>query len=144
MNATNKPGKGFMIIAVLAIIWNLIGIYFWSYEHFMMTEEIKATLPAAQVEMMDVAPAWGMWVYAIAVFGGTLASILLALRKKIAVPLFLISLIAILVQMGYWIFGMDAVGKLGAEAIGMPLVVIAIAIFLYFYSKGAARNGWLS
>ncbi|MFC7357236.1 hypothetical protein ACFQO1_06030 [Jejudonia soesokkakensis] len=144
MTTTNKPGSGFWIIAVIALLWNLIGIFFWASENFLMTDEIKATLPAEQVEMMNNAPSWGIWVYAIAVFGGTLASVLLLMRKKLAVPLFLISLIAILIQMGYWIFGMDSVGVLGPQSLIMPLIVITIAIFLYFYSKGAAKNGWLS
>jgi predicted neutral ceramidase superfamily lipid hydrolase len=144
MNTTNKPGTGFWIVAVIALLWNLIGILFWATEYFLMTDEMKATLPPEQLEMMNNAPAWGMWVYAVAVFGGTLASVLLLMRKKLSVPLFLISLLAILVQMGYWIFGMDSVAILGPESLIMPLIVIAIAIFLYFYSKGASKNGWLS
>ena len=143
MSTSHTPPVSFKIIAVIALLWNLIGIYFWYFENFMMTDEIKATLPAEQVEMMNNAPSWGIWVYGVAVFAGTLASLLLLMQKKLAIPLFLLSLVAILVQMGYWIFGMDAIGILGAQAIIMPLVVIAIGIFLYFYSKGAAQKGWL-
>tara|TARA_R100000306_G_C4365181_1_gene137286 strand:+ start:194 stop:628 length:435 start_codon:yes stop_codon:yes gene_type:complete len=143
MKSHTKPNTAFWIIAILALLWNLIGIYFWLYEYFLITDDIRATLPAGQVELMDAAPAWGMVVYGIAVFSGVLASILLIARKKLCVPIFLISLLAILVQMGHWIFAMDAVGVLGPEAIVMPLIVIAIAIFLYYYSKGAALKGWL-
>lgn len=144
MTTANKPNTVFWIVAIIGLLWNLIGIFFWATEYFLMTDEMKAQLPPEQLEMMNNAPSWGMWVYAIAVFGGTLASLLMVMKKKMSVLFFLISLIAILVQMGYWIFGMDAVGKLGAEAIVMPLIVIAIAIFLYFYSKGAAAKGWLT
>lgn len=143
MNSPTKPNTAFWIIAVLALLWNLIGIFFWFSENFMMTDEVRASLPAEQVELMDAAPGWGIIVYGIAVFGGVLASVFLLARNKLAVPVFLISLIAILVQMGYWIFAMDAVGVMGPQAIVMPLIVIAIAIFLYFYSKGAAQKGWL-
>ena len=144
MNETNTPSKGFKIIAILAIIWNVVGILFWLMEYFLMDAEMKASLPPEQLEMMNNAPSWGMWVYAIAVFVGTLASILLLMRKKISILLFLISLLAILIQMGYWIIGMDAIEILGIQSIFMPLMVIAIAIFLFFYSKSAARKGWLS
>ena len=143
MNATTKPNTVFWIIGVLALLWNLIGVFFWVSEHCLMTDEIKATLPPAQVEMMNNAPTWGMYVYAIAVFGAVLASVLLLMRKKLAVALFGISMLCILIQMGYWIFGMDLVGAMGPRALIMPLIVIAIAIFEYFYSKGAARNGWI-
>lgn len=108
-----------------------------------MTEEMKSAYPPEELELINSAPSWGIYVYGIAVFGGLLASILLLMRKKMAVAIFGISLLAILIQMGYWIFGMDSVGVMGPQSLIMPLIVIAIAIFEYFYSKGAARNGWL-
>ena len=39
---------------------------------------------------------------------------------------------------------MEIVEKMGPQSLIMPLIVIAAAIFEYFYSKGAARNGWLA
>lgn len=143
MNATTNPTRGFWIIAVLALLWNIIGVFFWIFEHFLMTEEIKAAYPPEELELINSAPFWGIYVYGIAVFGGLLASILLLMRKKMAVGIFGISLLAILIQMGYWIFGMDSVGVMGPQSLIMPLIVIAIAIFEYFYSKGAAGNGWI-
>ncbi len=140
----NKPNTGFWVIGVLGLLWNLVGIFFWVSENFLMTEEMIAALPPEQAELMNAAPSWGVYVYGIATIGGVLACLLLLARKKLAVPIFLLSLLAILVQMGYWIFGMDAIGVYGPTAIIMPIIVIAIAILLYFYSKGAAQKGWLS
>lgn len=144
MNATTKPNTAFWIIAVLALLWNLIGVYFWLYEYFLMTEEIRATLPPEQVEIMASAPSWSMYIYGLAVFSGLLASVLLLMRKNMAVGVFLLSLIAVLILQLYWMFGMDIIDKMGPQSLIMPLIVIALAIFEYFYSKGAARNGWLT
>lgn len=144
MNATTKPNTAFWIIAVLALLWNLIGVYFWLYEYFLMTEEIRATLPPEQVEIMASAPSWSMYVYALAVFSGLLASVLLLMRKRLAVGVFMLSLIAVLILQLYWMFAMEIVEKMGPQSLIMPLIVIAAAIFEYFYSKGAARNGWLA
>ncbi len=144
MNATTKPNTAFWIIAVLALLWNLIGVYLWLYEYFLMTEEIRATLPPEQVEIMASAPSWSMYVYGLAVFSGLLASVLLLMRKNMAVGVFLLSLIAVLILQLYWMFGMDIIDKMGPQSLIMPLIVIALAIFEYFYSKGAARNGWLT
>lgn len=143
MNAITKPNTAFWIIAVLAILWNLIGVYLWLYEYFLMTDEVRATLPPEQVEIMASAPAWSMYVYGLAVFSGVLASVLLLIRKKLAVTVFLLSLIAVLILQLYWLFAMDTAERLGPQSLIMPLIVIAVAIFEYFYSKGAARNGWL-
>ncbi len=145
MTTVTKPNTAFWIIAVLALLWNLIGVFFWISENFLMTEEIKATLPPEQLELVNDAPTWGVIVYAIATIGALIASILLLMRKRLAIALFGISLLAILILQGYYIFAMDTVGKMGPlEALLMPLIVIAVAIFEYFYSKGAARNGWLA
>ncbi len=143
MTTVNKPGAGFMVIAVLALIWNLIGIFFWASEHFLMTDEVKNALPPDQLELINNAPSWGIFVYGIAVFAGVLASIFLLMRNKLAVPIFALSLIAILIQMGYWIFGTAAMEVYGPEAVIMPLIVILIAVFLYFYSKKQVAKGIL-
>ena len=144
MNTTKKPNTAFWIIAVFALLWNLIGVYLWLYEYFLITDEVRATLPQQQVEIMASAPIWSMYVYGLAVITGLLASVFLLLRKKLAVAVFLLSLIAVLILQLYWIFAMGTIEKLGPQSLFMPLIVIALAIFEYFYSMGAARNGWLT
>jgi hypothetical protein len=144
MTTTPKPNTAFWIIAVLALLWNIIGVYMWLYEYFLMTDEIRDSLPPEQVEIMANAPAWNMYLYGLAVITGLLASLLLLMRKKSAVGVFMLSLIAVLALQLYWMFAMDIVDKMGPSSLIMPLIVIAIAIFEYFYSKGAAKNGWLS
>lgn len=144
MNTTTKPNTAFWIIAVFALLWNLIGVYLWLYEYFLMTDEVRATLPQEQVEIMSSAPIWSMYVYGLAVITGLLASVFLLMRKKLAVAVFLLSLIAVLILQLYWIFAMGTIEKLGPQSLFMPLIVIALAIFEYFYSMGAARNGWLT
>lgn len=144
MNVITKPNKAFWIISFIALLWNVIGVFFWVSEHFLMTEEVRAAYPPEELELINNAPTWGIYVYGAAVFGGLLASVLLLMRRKLAVGIFGISLVAILIQMGYWIIGMGVVDVMGPQALIMPLIVIAIAIFEYFYSKGAAENGWLA
>ena len=65
-------------------------------------------------------------------------------KKKIAVPFYFVSLLTVLVVQGFWILGTQAIALLGMEAVVMPMVVIMTSIFLYFYSKGAQQNNWLS
>ncbi len=145
MTTTNKPGKGLLIIGILGLLWNLIGVFFWMAENFMMTEEVKATLSPERLELMESAPSWGVIVYGIATIGGVLACIMLLMRKKLAVVLFLISLLCIVIQMGYGMFFMKWGNILGpVDAYVMPLIVIIIGVFLYMYSKKATSKGWLN
>ncbi|WP_147437241.1 hypothetical protein [Ulvibacter antarcticus] len=109
-----------------------------------MAEELRKTLTEAQIALLDSMPGWYDIAFGIGVFAGLLGCILLLMRKKMAIVLFALSLLAVFIYMGYWVIGTDATKVYGMEAIVMPLVVIAGCIFLYFYSKGAARNGWLT
>ena len=141
-NAT-KPNTAFWIIATLALLWNLMGVFFWVSQSFLMTEEMMASLPPEQAALINSAPSWNTIVYGIATVGALIASILLLMRKKLSIAIFGLSLLAILLLQLYWIFAMDSVGAMGPQSLIMPLIVIAIAIFEYFYSKGAAQKGWI-
>lgn len=144
MTTSNKPNTGFWIIAVIALIWNLIGVFMYLAQTVLMTDELKAALPTEQLELINSSPSWLNIVFAIGVFSGVLACLMLLVRKKLAVPLFAISLLMVLIQNIYGWFGTNAAEVYGSvQGYIMPLIVIMISIFLYFYSKGAAQKGWL-
>lgn len=143
MTEANKPNTGFWIIGVVALIWNVLGVMGYLGTVYM-TEDIRAQYTAEQLALMDNAPAWLTGVYALAVFSGLLGCILLLIRKKWAIPVFGITLLMVLIQMLYSWLATDSIAAFGTfQGIVMPLLIIAIAIFLYFYSKGAAGKGWL-
>ncbi len=142
MTTTNKPNTGFWIIAVLALIWNIMGVFQY-LSSTLMKDEMRELMTEDQLALMDSLPAWYTAAFAIAVFSGLLGCLLLLMRRKWAVPVFLVSLLAVLVQMGYWLFATDAMEVYGTQAVIMPLIVIIVAIFLYFYSKGASQKNWL-
>lgn len=143
MSSPVKPPKSFWILAVLALLWNLMGVFQFFSSTFML-ETIVENLPEAQADLYRSIPGWYTIVFAIAVFTGLLGCITMLLRKKITITLFGVSLLAVLVAQVYWILGTNTIDVIGPSSVIMPLVVIAIAIFLYFYNKGAHKNGWLS
>lgn len=143
MNNTNKPTTLFWIIAVLALVWNAMGVMQYLAQAFM-TDEIKAALPEAERALYENVPAWVTAAFAIAVFAGVLGSILLLLRKKGARLLFLISLIAIVVQMSYNLFMSKATEVYGPGGVIMPVMVIAFGVFLLFFAKKSIAKGWLT
>ena len=143
MTATNKPKTAFWIIAVIALIWNLMGVMAYLGQAYM-TDETKALLPEAEKALYNNVPIWVTAAFAIAVFGGVLASIALLMRKQIAKTLFLVSLIGILVQMIYNFFISAAMDVYGPGEIIMSTMVIVIGVYLYLYSKKSIINGWLN
>ena len=142
-NSTKKPGNGFWIIGIVALIWNLMGVYAYLQDAYMSAEDLAA-LPAELQALYENVPAWVTGAYAIAVFGGTLACILLLMRKKLATTIFLVSLLGIIVQMSYSIFMSKALEVQGSIAIIMSVVVIVIGVFLLWYSKKQESVGILT
>tara|TARA_R110000787_G_scaffold108621_5_gene217071 strand:+ start:15951 stop:16382 length:432 start_codon:yes stop_codon:yes gene_type:complete len=143
MTSTNKPKAAFWIIAVMALIWNLIGVMKYLAQAYM-TDEAKAILPEAERALYENVPLWVTSAFAIAVFGGILASIALLMRKKIAKPLFLVSLIAILVEMIYNFFLSGAIDIYDPKVMVLPVMIILIGVFLYLHSKKSITKGWLN
>jgi len=128
MTATNKPKTAFWIIAVIALIWNLMGVMAYLGQAYM-TDETKALLPEAEKALYNNVPIWVTAAFAIAVFGGVLASIAL-----------LVSLIGILVQTIYNFFISAAMDLYGPGEIIMSTMVIVIGVYLYLYSKNQLQT----
>jgi len=143
MTTTTKPNTAFWIIAVLALLWNIMGVIQFVVSTFML-EMVTEGASAEEMELYTSMPAWYIAAFGIATITGLLACITMLMRKKITVSLFGLSLITVLIAQIYWIFATDVMDIIGPTAIIMPLVVIAISIFLYYYSKGAKQRGWLN
>lgn len=142
-STSEGPGRSFIVIGVVALLWNALGIFTYLMQ-VLMSQEALERLPADEAALYMNIPAWATSAYAIAVFGGTLACIALLLRKAWAVPVFGISLLAILVQMGHALFLTDLLAVRGPTAVILPLAIIAVAAFLVWYSADAKKNGFLS
>lgn len=144
MTTNNKPGALFWIIGVVGLLWNAWG----AYEYIMQAYNNEAHLAqytAEQVAFIESAPAWTTAAFAIAVFAGVLGCLAMLIKKKWAVILLLLSLLAVLVRMVWFFFMSNGVEVWGTGmGIGMSAVVILIAIILYLYAKKAAAKGILS
>ncbi|MDG3583683.1 MULTISPECIES: hypothetical protein [Galbibacter] len=133
----------FWFVAILALLWNFMGVGAFISD-VTMTDEALQALPDAQRELYENNPMWTKIVYGIAVFGGLLGSIGLLAKKKWAKPIFVVSLIAIFIQMGYSLFIAKTPEAYGSVAYIMPVLVILIAAFLIAFSNRAIKRGWLT
>lgn len=134
MNATiaERPPSWLRIVAALALLWNLIGI--WSY---LGSVGVVPPMAGGEVEAM---PAWATAAYAISVFAGALGSLGLVLLKRWASALLILSLVGI-VALDLWAF---ALRPGGTPDVVMPIVVTVIGILLVWLAGTASRRGWLS
>lgn len=139
----NKPTTSFWIIGILALLWNLMGVFAYLQQAYMTAEDLAA-LPADQQALYENVPAWVTAVFALAVFGGALGCILLLLRKKLATFVFIISFISILAQMTYNLFMSKALEVYGPGGMIMPIMVVVLGAFLVWYSKKMEAAGILN
>lgn len=107
-----------------------------------MTEEVLAALPKADQVYYNNVPAWVTGAFAVAVFAGVFACVGLLMRKKWAIILFIVSLIAVIAQFIYNFFIQTFMEVSGIKMI-WPLVIIVIAVFLVWFSKKSENEGWI-
>lgn len=139
---TIKPTSAFWIISVLALLWNIMGVAAYLGQAYM-TEEVVKLLPQGEQDYHNNVPAWVTAVFATAVFAGVFGCVGLLMRKKRAVILFLISIIAVIAQSTYNLF-IQKFMEVPLQHMIWSLVVILIAIFLVWFSRNAAKKNWLS
>ncbi|MEZ4804982.1 MAG: hypothetical protein R2852_05735 [Bacteroidia bacterium] len=132
----------FWVVSVVALLWNLMGVGSF-ISQMTISEEALNALPSDQQAMYTDYPMWANAVFAIAVFGGTIGSILLIMKKKLSRTLFIISLIAIVIQMSYYLIAMKPMDVYGPGAIAMPISIIVFGVFLVWLAGLAIKKGWL-
>ncbi len=144
MNTTSgtKAPKWFLLVAVLALLWNLLGCAAF-VQQALMSPAAMAALPPAEQALLRSQPMWATIAYAVAVFGGAVGSLALLLRRRFALILLTASLIGVLVQMFHVFILSRAVEVYGAAALTLPAIVIVIAFALVWVARKGVRRGWL-
>ena len=149
MNTRNPAPGWFTPVAILALLWNLFGVAAYLITVLgsrLVTPEMLEAMPeadraAAEASMAQLAatPSWVTGAFAVATFGGLLGSIFLLMKKNMAVPLFAVSLIALLIQDAYVLFLSET--SAGGLPI-LPIAVLVIAAFLLWLAMKARKDGW--
>jgi len=144
MSNTSKPNIIFWVITVIALLWNAMGVYNYLIQAFK-AEAFTQSLNEAQLAFMESMPSWNTALFAIAVFSGFIGTVLLLMKKKIAIPLFLISFITATIMQLYWLFGTDAI-EVFSESMPylMPIIVIVFCAFILWYAKNQKTKGVIS
>ena len=137
----NKAPTWFFVLAAIALAWNLLGA-FAVIMNFMITPEEIAMLPLEQQQMYADSPKWATYASLVAVIAGSLGCLCLLLKKELSKPLFLLSIVGLVLQdIGIFVI-VDAVSVMGSGVLFMQIFVFIMAVGLYFLSTIASRNGW--
>lgn len=137
-----STSRSFTIIALVLLLWNLIGVAAFAMQYTADLEALAKSDPYT-ARIFAGMPGWAWAAYAVAVGAGTLGAMLLLMRKAAAVGLFLLSVIAVLVQFGYSFLGTDLLAVKGAGAAVFPAVILAIAVGQWLYARRCRVKGVL-
>ncbi|GGH41852.1 hypothetical protein IA57_11710 [Mangrovimonas yunxiaonensis] len=134
---STKPPFWYWIIALLALVWNVMGVMQYLGQAFN-TESWRSQYTEAQIAVVNSMPAWYTAAFAIAVFCGAFGSLALLIRKPIARLLFGLSLLAVVIQMGY----LFSQGHTDNMAISLSIIVVAMLLVLF--SRYASKKQWFA
>jgi len=136
-----KPGALFWAMGLFFLAWNGFGCAAYVMDVTASDAKYAELYGDAMLAVRDRFPVWSISAYAIAVWGGLLAALLYLLRKRFAVTVFIISLIAGLISFSWSIMNEEARAASGDMFWVMPLLVLALGLFEIFWSRKMVANG---
>ena len=135
-----RPVPGwFWAVAVLALLFMALGCVMY----YTQVSTDPATLPLDQRSMWEATPTWMVAAYAVAVWVGLAGTILLLMRRRHAVPLLLVSLIAVIVQFGGILVVPELREMVPASAYAAPIVIAVITYGIWHFAIYSRKRGWL-
>jgi hypothetical protein len=134
----------YWLIAGAGLIWNLFGMMIYVSTVTATPEQMAQQYNEVEIAFMNSVPVWATSANAIAVTAGVLACVLLLMKRALALPLFIVSLVALLIQDLHAFVLEDVVAAFGMLPAYIQGTVLAIAIGLLFYTCAAKNRGLLS
>jgi len=139
MTNENKIPIWFWIIAVIALLWNLMGVGAF-YSDMTISAERLAAMTSEQRGLYEAQPIWAKIAFGGAVILGVIGSIGLLLRAPWAKTVLTLSLAFVLGQMAHS-FMIDAYSIMGSGSLIMGIVVLVFALFLVWFAGFARAKG---
>ena len=132
----------YWVVSGILLVWNLIGCGACFSQMAMPPEKI-ATLPEAQRDAWLAMPAVAKAAYAVAVGTGLLGAIALLLRSLAAGPLFIASLVGVIIQFGWFFVVYKGAAKLGLSSAAFPGFIAIVCLGQIAFTCCAKAQGWL-
>jgi hypothetical protein len=143
-DALRKTPWHLWLVGVVAVLFNSIGVF----DFVMSKTQGEAYMAGAGMTPEQIAhylemPGWMTVVWVVGVFGAFLASICLLLRNKLALPVFVVSLVAFLVSLLYTYVLTNGGAIMGQQMAITSAMITVLLIFFSWYSWFMAARGVL-
>jgi hypothetical protein len=131
--------RWYWIAAVASVLFMAVGC--WGYVMDVTTD--PTTLPLDQRNLVLARPVWQVAAYAIAVWVGLIGALLLLVRRKLAVPLLLVSLIGAVVTFLPYATVPAIRDNITTNDIGFASAIILITGTIWSFARHSRQRGWL-
>ena len=137
---TSRPTpRWYTAAAIASLLFMLIGIAGFVMD--MITD--PQALAPEQRALMLARPEWMKIAYGIAVWSGLIGAVLLLMRRRLADPTLLVSLIATVFTFLPYAVVPTVQAVIARSDVIAGVVVIAVMILIYAFASRARRQGWL-
>lgn len=135
-----RPVAGwYMAAAIASLLFMLVGC-----AGYLLTVTIDPqSLPIDQRAMVLAQPTWMVAAYGIAVWVGLAGAVMLVLRRKLAEPLLLVSLIAAVVTFLPYAVTPQVRDTISTDDVAAALIVLAITWTIFWFARHSKQRGWL-
>ena len=142
--STRRTPWHLWLVGVIALLFNAIGAFDFAMNQIQGPSYMaSAGMTPAQIEHYQQMPFWMMAVWAVGVWGAFGASILLLLRRRLAYPVFALSLAAFLVSLAYTYLLTDGGAVMGRTMAITNVVITALLVFFIWYARKMTDRGVL-
>jgi hypothetical protein len=137
------------IVAVVSLLWNGFGGYDYTMSKLRNLDYVASAvggdraLAQKMLEMLDAMPLWAHFLWGLGVWSSVLGSILLLLRSRHAVPVFLVSLVAAGLSFLYQATLTMPPGLDSPLMKVMPLVILGAIVLQWWYARRCVARGIL-
>lgn len=139
---THRSPWHLWLVGILGLLWNSMGAF-----DYLMTqtqnESYMSQFNPEQLEFFYGFPTWVVAFWALAVWGGVVGAPLLLLRKRLAVPVLLVSFVAMIVTSIHNFLLSNGLEVIGGAGLVFSVLIFVFALGLWLYARSMAQRGVL-
>jgi putative Mn2+ efflux pump MntP len=125
--------------AIASLLFMILGCA----AYIMHVTADPAQMPPDQRAAYEALPVWVTAAFAISVWGGAAGTLLLVLRKKLAEPLLLVSLAAVLVWLAGMMLTAGVRDSMSTNDWIVPIVIVALTWTIFWFARHSRQREWL-
>ena len=137
MTVSSKSSLKFWVVGAFGLIWSLMGCYNYLMQ---INPEALAQFPEAYQIVINSRPGWVTVLFVIAVFGGALGSALMLMRRAVARPVLLLSLVGVVVTFGQAILEIRFAPGAGFIVMGTGMSLLVSSYLVWFTHRKDGRE----